>query len=151
MLEKTVREFIPVLLGAPEGLPDPDIEGQTRFALEYMSAGAKEFKSVYLVAAASFKVLAVLLKRKPWSAMTAEDSSQPRKTAAPNRWKYRPENPNPDPCPRPLRSATFFSSSAFSTASTNPAKSKIRRYCWLVSSWEVSGRNASASMRSHRP
>lgn len=73
LLERTVREFMPVLLGKPEGLPDPDIDGQTRFALEYLSAGAKEFKPVYLVAAASFKVLAVLIKRKPWSMLTVEE------------------------------------------------------------------------------
>lgn len=73
LLESIVKEFMPVFLGAPEGLPDPDIEGQSRFALEYMSAGAKEFKHAYLVAAVSFKIIAVIMKRKPWSRLGVEE------------------------------------------------------------------------------
>jgi hypothetical protein len=67
ILRKQMEELMPVFLGDPPDLPKFDLEGQIDFIDDFMKAGAAEFKMLYVVCVASFKMMATLMKMKPWS------------------------------------------------------------------------------------
>ncbi len=64
---------MPVFVGDPPVFAAYDMEDQVKFIDDFMRAGAAEFKLLFFVCSFSFKVLASLMKIKPWSKLEIAD------------------------------------------------------------------------------
>ncbi len=74
--DRYLRELMEAYVGEPEGLPPVDPEAQFAFIEEYFKAGAPEFRTVFLACSAALRVLALLLKGRPFSRLTAPEREQ---------------------------------------------------------------------------
>ncbi len=66
-LTRQIEDLMPVLVGDPPLGAGYDMQAQVTFIDEFMRAGAAEFKLLFFYCAFTFKLLASLMKLKPWS------------------------------------------------------------------------------------
>ncbi len=66
-LARQIEDLMPVFVGDPPPFEAFDMDGQVNFIDEFMRAGAAEFKLLFFFCAFNFKLLASLMKLKPWS------------------------------------------------------------------------------------
>jgi len=72
-LSKYSEDLMPVFVGDPPALAGFEMDAQIGFIEDFMKAGAAEFKLLYFVCAFNFKLLASLMKLKPWSRLDMAD------------------------------------------------------------------------------
>jgi len=73
---RQLQELIAAYVGKPEGLPPLDAGGQAAFIEEYFEAGAPELKAVFFACNLSLRVLALVLKGRPFSRLDAEEQQE---------------------------------------------------------------------------
>ncbi len=66
-LTRQIEDLMPVFLGDPPVGAAVDLHGQVTFIDDFMRAGAAEFKLLFFYCAFTFKLLASVMKLKPWS------------------------------------------------------------------------------------
>lgn len=71
--DRYLRELMEAYVGEPDGLPPVDFEGQSAFIREYFEAGAPELKGLFGACALALRVLAPLLKGKPFSRLSPSE------------------------------------------------------------------------------
>jgi hypothetical protein len=74
--KRSMRELLAAYIGEPEGLPPIDPDGQIDFIEEYFEAGAPELKIVFVVCDLSLKILALLMKGKPFSRLQRSEREE---------------------------------------------------------------------------
>lgn len=70
IFKKQIGDLMNVYLGNTGGLPRSDVEGQVAFMDEFFGAGAPEFRLLYYTCVISLNLLALLIKRKPFSRLS---------------------------------------------------------------------------------
>ncbi len=73
---KQLEELMPVFVGDPPAFAPYDLEGQVGFIDDFMRAGAAEFKLLYFYCAFTFKLIASLMKLKPWSKLEVAEKQE---------------------------------------------------------------------------
>ena len=64
---RQMSELMTAYLGHPQGLPEIDAEGQSRFIEDYFQAGAPEIKAAFFACNLSLRALSPLMSGKPFS------------------------------------------------------------------------------------
>jgi hypothetical protein len=71
-----MQELMVTYIGEAEGLPPVDPDEQIAFIEEYFAAGAPELKAVFFICNLSLRLLALVLKGKPFSRLDVEQQQE---------------------------------------------------------------------------